>query len=135
MTATLAGPEVEALTDAYRDCLVAAGMFAGHPVTSVARSFFARTGPDGWKSLSLSEQCAQSNKDRRVVGWLMVTGRLAGTADYLTRSRLGVGEMASRYHPEFYSRFCATAALVGRGIGWCNAARRFLASSTRSMMG
>src|SRR5437867_3767523 len=48
MTATLAGPEVEALTDAYRDCLVAAGMFAGHPVTSVARSFFARTGPDGW---------------------------------------------------------------------------------------
>ncbi len=31
--------------------------------------------------------------------------------------------------------FWATAALVGLGIGWCNAPRRFLASSTRSMMG
>ena len=80
MTAKLSGPEVEALVDAYRDCLITAGMFAANPVTSVARSFFARIGPDGWERLSLSEQCAQSNKNRRVVGWLMVTGRLAGSA-------------------------------------------------------
>ena len=33
------------------------------------------------------------------------------------------------------ARFCATAALVGRGIGWCKAARRFLASSARSISG
>ena len=120
MTAKLSGPEVEALVDAYRDCLITAGMFAANPVTSVARSFFARIGPDGWERLSLSEQCAQSNKNRRVVGWLMVTGRLAGSADYLTSSRLAVGEMAGRYHPEFYSRFCATAAELGfdpRSVG------------------
>jgi hypothetical protein len=120
MTSKLSGPEVEALVDAYRDCLITAGMFAANPVTSVARSFFARIGPDGWERLSLSEQCAQSNKNRRVVGWLMVTGRLAGSADYLTSSRLAVGEMASRYHPEFYSRFWTTASELGfdpRSVG------------------
>src|SRR5271166_1195298 len=31
--------------------------------------------------------------------------------------------------------FCATAALVGRGTGWCSASRRFLASSARSISG
>ena len=38
-------PAVEDLVDAYRNDLQAAGMFAGHPVTSVARMFFARVGP------------------------------------------------------------------------------------------
>src|SRR5712691_12551079 len=50
----------------------------------------------------------------------MVTGRLAGSADYLTSSRLAVGEMASRYHPEFYSRFWTTASELGfdpRSVG------------------
>lgn len=120
MSAKRGGPGVEALVDAYRDSLVAAGMFAANPVTSVARAFFARIGPDGWNRLSLAEQCALSHKDRRVVGWLIVTGRLAGSADYLTRSRLEVGDIASRCHPEFFSRFSTTAAELGfdpRSIG------------------
>ena len=41
-------PAVEDLVDAYRHDLQAAGMFAGHPVTSVARMFFTRVGPEGW---------------------------------------------------------------------------------------
>jgi hypothetical protein len=36
--------DVEDLVTAYRADLVAAGMFAGHPVTSVARTFFDRVG-------------------------------------------------------------------------------------------
>jgi site-specific recombinase XerD len=113
MSARVGNPGVEALVDVYRESLVAAGLFSANPVTSVARSFFARIGSDGWDRLSLTEQCALTNKDRRVVGWLMVTGRLSGSADYLTRSRLAVGEMAGRYHPEFFALFSSTAAELG----------------------
>ena len=51
-------PAVEDLVDAYRNDLQAAGMFAGHPVTSVARVFFTRVGPEGWPRLPLAAQCA-----------------------------------------------------------------------------
>ena len=63
-------PAVEDLVDAYRADLVAAGMFAGHPVTSVARMFFTRVGAAGWAQMPLADQCALPLKDRRVVGWL-----------------------------------------------------------------
>jgi integrase len=106
-------PEVERLVDAYRADLVTAGMFAEWPVTSPARSFLARVGVDGWSTLSLSEQCATSLKDRRVVGWLMVTGRLKPTADYLVLGRPYLGEVAARHHRAFHSRFAATAAELG----------------------
>jgi hypothetical protein len=68
--------DVEALVAAYRADLIVAGMFADNPVTSVARMFFIRVGVDGWARLSLAEQCALPLKDRRVVGWLIVTGRV-----------------------------------------------------------
>jgi len=103
----------EDLLDAYRASMEKAGMFAGRPTISVARMFFARVGVIGWDRLSLAEQCAQPHKNRRVVGWLMVTGRLAASADYLVAARLNVGDMASRHHPEFFCRFCGTAAELG----------------------
>jgi hypothetical protein len=56
------------------EALVGAGMFAGHPAIFVARMFFTRVGVDGWARLPLDEQCTLPLKDRRVVGWLIVTG-------------------------------------------------------------
>jgi len=50
--------DVESLFADYRAGLVAAGMFAGHPVTSVARTFFARVGVQGWEEMPLAAQCA-----------------------------------------------------------------------------
>ena len=67
--------DVEALVADYRADLIAAGMFADNPVTSVARMFFTRVGVEGWARLSLADQCALPLKDRRVVGWLIMTGR------------------------------------------------------------
>ena len=90
-------------------------MFAGRPTISVACMFLARVGPAGCYDLTLAEQCAQPLKNRRVIGWLMVTGRLAASADYLVATRLNVGDMASRHHPEFFLRFCATASELGFG--------------------
>lgn len=48
-----------------------------------ARSFLSRVGVNGWDKLSTAEQCATPLKDRRVAGWLMVTGRLRPSPDYL----------------------------------------------------
>lgn len=103
----------EELVDAYRADLVAAGMFAGHPVTSVARTFFAQVGTDGWARLSLQAQCGLPLKERRVVGWLIVTGRLRPSADYLVACRPYVGEIAAHHQRAFHERFTATSAELG----------------------
>jgi integrase len=106
-------PQVEELVAAYRADLRTAGMFAGHPVTSPARSFLARIGVDGWGKLSLAEQCATSLTDRRVVSWLMVTGRLRPAPGYLVLGRPYLGEVAARHHRAFHEQFRATAADLG----------------------
>ena len=104
---------MEELVAAYRAGLQAAGMFAGHPVTSVARSFFARVGADGWSRLPLDQQCALPLKDRRVVGWLIVTGRVRPSPDYLVACRPYLGEVAARHHRAFHEQFSATSAELG----------------------
>jgi len=108
-------PSIEELVDAYRADLIAAGMFAGHPVTSVARMFFTRTGAAGWAQLPLAAQCGMPLKDRRVVGWLIVTGRLRPSADYLVACRPYLGEVAAHHHRAFHARFAAASAGLGFG--------------------
>ena len=104
---------MEELVAAYRAGLQAAGMFAGHPVTSVARSFFTRVGVHGWSRLPLDQQCALPLKDRRVVGWLIVTGRVRPSPDYLVACRPYLGEVAARHHRAFHEQFSATSAELG----------------------
>jgi len=106
-------PEVEELVDAYRANLIAAGMFAGHPVTSVARMLFARVGVDGWALLPLADQCRLPLKERRVVGWLIVTGRVRPTADYLVACRPYLGDVAAHHHRPFHDRFVAASTGTG----------------------
>ena len=93
--------------------LVAAGMFAAHPVTSVARMFFIRIGVDGWARLPLAQQCALPLRERRVVGWLIVTGRVRPSPDYLVACRPYLGEVAAHHHRAFHARFSARSAELG----------------------
>jgi integrase len=88
-------------------------MFAGHPVTSLARRFFARVGTEGWERMPLEAQCALPLKERRVVGWLMVTGRIRPAADYLVACRPYLGEIAAHHHRAFHERFSVTSAELG----------------------
>lgn len=113
LSAAAQSPEVEDLVGAYQADLAAAGMFAGHPTTSYARSFLSRVGVEGWAALPLDAQCATALKDRRVLGWLMVTGRLRPSPDYLVVGRPYLGEMAARHHRSFHERFAATSAELG----------------------
>lgn len=113
MSAPIDRRQVEELVAAYRADLTAAGMFAGHPTTSYARSFLSRVGVEGWSNLPLDAQCATPLKDRRVLCWLMVTGRLRPSPDYLAACRPSIGEVAARHHRPFHERFCATSAELG----------------------
>jgi integrase len=105
--------DVEDLVAEYRADLVAAGMFAGHPVTSLARTFLTRVGTEGWERMPLEAQCALPLKERRVVGWLMVTGRVRPAADYLVACRPYLGEIAAHHHRAFHERFSVTSAELG----------------------
>jgi integrase len=120
MTAATPDPQelrddVEAVVDAYRDDLLAAGMFAQNPVTSPARSFLLEIGIEGWGALSLNEQCALPRKYRRAVSWLIVTGQLRPTPDYLVVCRPHIGEVAANLQSAFHQRFKATSADLGFG--------------------
>ncbi|MCA1679558.1 MAG: site-specific integrase [Actinobacteria bacterium] len=106
-------PQVEALVAAYRADLEAAGQYAKKEVTSPARSFLLRVGVEGWSSMPLDEQLAIPGQDRRLVTWLIVTGRLRPTPEYLVASKLRVGQVAARVHGDFHRRFLAVAAELG----------------------
>jgi integrase len=101
------------LLDDYVASLRDAGMYVGHPVVSVARVFFQRIGAARWARLSIDEQCVLPDKYRRVVGWLMATGRLAATPEYLARVPAYLGGIASRLQPSTFAAFCATGAELG----------------------
>ncbi|MHB1891551.1 MAG: tyrosine-type recombinase/integrase [Acidimicrobiales bacterium] len=105
--------EVEELVAAYRADLVEAGMFSDHPVTSPARTFLARVGAKGWEELSLEAQCALPLKERRVIGWLIVTGRVQPSPDYLVACRPYLGEIAARHQATFHERFRAASSELG----------------------
>jgi hypothetical protein len=106
-------PEVEALVCAYRADLEAAGMFAENEVISPARSFLLRVGVDGFSAMTLDQQLAVWGHDRRLVAWLIVTGRVRPTADYLVASKLRVGKVAAGICREFHWRFHQVAAELG----------------------
>ncbi len=62
-------------------------MFAENEVTSPARSFLMRVGPDGFLAMTLDQQLAVWGHDRRLVAWLIVTGRVRPTAELSGREQ------------------------------------------------
>ena len=51
--------------------------------------------------------------DRRLVAWLIVTGRVRPTAEYLVASKLRVGRVAAGIYREFHGRFLEVAGELG----------------------
>ncbi|MGH8996472.1 MAG: tyrosine-type recombinase/integrase [Acidimicrobiales bacterium] len=115
MTATSVPWRGEDLCHAYLQALGSAGMYVGPPVVSVARTFFDRIGPDGWVAMTLGEQCRLPAKYRRTVGWLIATGWLAVSAEYLVRVPAYLGGIAKWVRPDEYTAFTAMAAELGFG--------------------
>lgn len=113
MTRLARDPRVENLVAAYRADLEAGGMFAENEVTSPARSFLLRVGPDGFSAMTLDQQLAVGGHERRLVAWLIVTGRVRPTAEYLIASKLRVGQVAAGIYREFHARFLIVAGELG----------------------
>ncbi len=102
--------ELDAAVEAYTSSLAAAGMSAGYPNDSVARSFFVNIGVTAWEQMPLAEQLAVPAKYRRVVSWLLASGRMRPTAAYMAVARPWVGNIGRHTHVGFYTRFRAVAA-------------------------
>ena len=115
----LATPTGDDPADAYLGALDAAGMYTGKPVVSVTRTFFERIGVAGWAAMSVDEQCALPAKYRRTVGWLIASGRVRVSPEYLVRVPAYLGDIASWVHPELFDTFVTMAALLGRDEKSC----------------
>ncbi len=108
-------PEVEALIDAYRSDLIAAGHFAENEVTSPARAFFLRVGgATGWSRLSVEEQSRISQpRESAVVMWMIAAGHVRPRPEFLVRGHQPIGKVSAWVHREFHERFMETAAAIG----------------------
>jgi integrase len=107
------------LVEDYRASLAGVGLSTVPAKLWPAKAFCHRVGsPEAWAALSLEGQCALHPHIRTFVGWLMVTGRLAATADYLVVGRPQLGRIAVPYHPLAHEAVYATALELGytRGV-------------------
>ena len=108
-------PEVEALIDAYRADLIAAGHFAENEVTSPARAFLLRIGgASGWSRLPLEQQFAVCEaRESALVTWMITAGHVQARPEFLARGYQRLGQVAAWVHPDFHGRFMQVAADVG----------------------
>lgn len=105
--------ELEEIVSAYEDDSRRRGRYEPH-MTWAARRFCAQiVPPEAWRDLTLDEQSALARPIRAFVSWLLVTGRLQGTPDYLATSPNGLGELGAWFFPELYRRVIDTAVTLG----------------------
>jgi len=114
--------EAEDLVAAYATDLVAAGLVAWPSTLGGARGFCARhASPAAFAALPVEEQLKLSSHLRGFASWLMVTGRMAVSADYLARANLRLGAAAANYHPALYAHLATTAEMLGSDKCWVDA--------------
>jgi integrase len=109
----LTPPQMQ-LVEEYVESLRAVGVHTDTKAVWPARAFCARVGsPEAWAALSLEAQCALHLRIRHFVTWLLVTQRVATTADYVVVGKPFLGDVALRHHPEFANAFVDTAVSLG----------------------
>jgi len=98
----------------YRSALAAAGMWT-HPVRLwPAKAFCSQVGgPEAWSRLSVAEQCGLHRRVRTFVGWLMVSGRLTATPEYLVVGQPQLGRIARGHYPTVHAVITATGQELG----------------------
>src|SRR6266700_324314 len=102
----------QALVAAYARTV--AGLGTGPERLWGAKAFCARVGqPDDWIRLTVAEQCALPQRVRTFVAWLLVTGRLRASADYLAAAPHLIGRVAAHQHPALHATFTQTACTLG----------------------
>ncbi|MGH8996445.1 MAG: tyrosine-type recombinase/integrase [Acidimicrobiales bacterium] len=120
MTAALVlDAQAEDLVASYADALTAAGLGAWASVVGGARSFCVHYGgPEAFGALEVGEQLGVPSHQRPFAAWLLITGRMVVSADYLARAQLRLGAVARRHHRDLHTRFAATARMLGSDDIW-----------------
>jgi integrase/recombinase XerD len=109
----LTPPQMQ-LVEEYVESLRAVGVQTDTKAVWPARAFCARVGsPEAWAALPIEAQCALHLRIRHFVTWLLVTQRVAASADYIVVGKPFVGDVAMRHHPEFANAFLDTAVSLG----------------------
>lgn len=123
MSARLAiSTEAEDLVAAFAAELLTAGRGAWPSTLGGARAFCARyASPAAFAALPVDDQLKLSSHLRSFASWLMVTGRMAISADYLARANLRLGAAAANHHPALHAQVAATAEMLGSDKCWVNA--------------
>ncbi|CAN5832390.1 hypothetical protein BH23ACT1_BH23ACT1_07560 [soil metagenome] len=102
----------------YKASLTTAGLSTIPANLWAARAFCARVGrTEDWSALNLGDQLALAARVRTFVGWLMVTGRLTATADYLVVGQPQLGRTAVHHHPVAHALVTSTAVELGYSRG------------------
>ncbi|UUW92518.1 hypothetical protein [Pimelobacter simplex] len=79
-----------------------------------ARAFFARFGDTvGWQQASLADQLAAQSSCGRFVAWLILTGRMRPSADYLLACRGHLAFLGDHVHPQLSAEYARTAEQLG----------------------
>ncbi len=111
--------EDEDLISVFAAELDAAGLGAWASTLGGARAFCAHYGgPAGFAGLGVEEQLAMPGHLRQFACWLMVTGRMRVSAEYLARADQRLGTVARSHFPDLHGRFVATAAMLGSNHIW-----------------
>ena len=120
MTARLAlTAQAEDLIDAYAAELAAAGATVWPADVGGARAFCARyPSPATFSARPVEEQVRLPGHQRRFACWLMVTGRMSVSAQFLARADLRLGVAAARYYPALHT--CATPWPPRPSTGACH---------------
>jgi integrase len=114
--------EAEDLIEAFAADRVAAGLGAWASTAGGARAFCARfPDPSAFTAAPLDEQLALPSQQRSFACWLMVTARMAVSAEYLAAADLRLGLAARHYHRELHARVAETAIMLGSDKVWVNA--------------
>lgn len=99
--------------DDFVRALEAVGLQAWRSTIRAARTFRNRVDlAGGWECVELDVQLEWMRRARPFVSWLLVTGRLTASADFLALADLRLGLTARKHLPDLHAWFASATARV-----------------------
>ena len=90
--------------DAFAVVLEATGATAWRSTLQAARTFSGRVDrAGGWHQVDLDTQLEWMRRARPFVSWLLITGRLTATAEFLAFADLRLGLTARKHLPQTHA--------------------------------
>jgi integrase/recombinase XerD len=98
----------------FTSALTAVGLQAWRSTVGAARTFAGRVDQaGGWDHVELDRQLEWMRRARPFVSWLLVTGRLTASAEFLALADLRLGLAARKHLPTIHAWFASATARVG----------------------